>query len=150
MVLACESIFSRTSLDGRPRNLHTLSKVNLKFMQNLLSQWGKQYAVFTCPTAIIYKFYLPGAMGQASMSSPASTIQSQYAYVFMETHTHTRKIFEICHSQDISLCGLANRVLMAFPLFIKDRSGQCFTGLPGCFMITWQVSLNKYRSTLIT
>ena len=30
MVLACESIFSRTSLDGRPQNLHTFSKVNLK------------------------------------------------------------------------------------------------------------------------
>ena len=31
MVLACKSIFSRTSLDGRPRNLHTFSKVNLKY-----------------------------------------------------------------------------------------------------------------------
>ena len=31
MVLPCESIFSRTSLDGRPRNLHTFSKVNLKY-----------------------------------------------------------------------------------------------------------------------
>ena len=32
MVLACESIFSRTSLDGRPQNLlQTFSKVNLKY-----------------------------------------------------------------------------------------------------------------------
>ena len=31
MALACESIFSRTSLDGRPQNLHTFSKVNLKY-----------------------------------------------------------------------------------------------------------------------
>ena len=31
MVLTCESIFSRISLDGRPRNLHTFSKVNLKY-----------------------------------------------------------------------------------------------------------------------
>ena len=31
MVLACESIFSMTSLDGRPQNLHTFSKVNLKY-----------------------------------------------------------------------------------------------------------------------
>ena len=31
MVLACESLFSRTSLDGRPQNLHTFSKVNLKY-----------------------------------------------------------------------------------------------------------------------
>ena len=67
MVLAYESIWSRTSLDGRPWNLHTFSKVNI---QSVLSQWGKQDAVFTCPTAIIYKFCLPGAMGQAAMSSP--------------------------------------------------------------------------------
>ena len=31
MVLACESIFSRTSLDGRPQNLYTFSNVNLKY-----------------------------------------------------------------------------------------------------------------------
>ena len=31
MVLPYESLFSRTSLDGRPRNLHTFSKVNLKY-----------------------------------------------------------------------------------------------------------------------
>ena len=36
----------------------------------MLAQWGKQDTVFTCPTAIIYKFYLPGATGQAPMSSP--------------------------------------------------------------------------------
>ena len=33
MVLACESIFSRTSLDGRPQNLNTFSKVNLKYTE---------------------------------------------------------------------------------------------------------------------
>ena len=71
MVLACESIFSRTSLDGRPQNLHSFSKVNLKYTKRT-SQWGKQDAVSTCPTAIIYKFYLPGAMGQAPMSSPGA------------------------------------------------------------------------------
>ena len=31
MVLACESIFSRTSLDARPRNLPTFSKKTLKY-----------------------------------------------------------------------------------------------------------------------
>ena len=34
MVQACESIFSRTSLDARPRNLHTFSKVNLKYTKH--------------------------------------------------------------------------------------------------------------------
>ena len=31
MVLVCESIFCRTSLDDRQQNLHTFSKVNLKY-----------------------------------------------------------------------------------------------------------------------
>ena len=69
MVLACESIFSRTSLDGRPRNLHTFSKVNLKYTKLTFIVGQARYS-FTCPTAIIYKFYLPWAMGQAPMSSP--------------------------------------------------------------------------------
>ena len=34
MVLANESIFSRTSLDTRPQNLHTFSKVNPKYTQH--------------------------------------------------------------------------------------------------------------------
>ena len=37
---------------------------------SLLAQWGKQDTVFTCPSAITYKFYLPGATGQAPTSSP--------------------------------------------------------------------------------
>ena len=35
MVLACESMFSRTSLDGRPRNLNTFSKVNMKYTKRI-------------------------------------------------------------------------------------------------------------------
>ena len=38
---------------------------------SLLAQWGKQDTIFTSPSAIIYKFYLPGATGQAPMSSSA-------------------------------------------------------------------------------
>ena len=33
MVLACESLFFGESLDGRPRNLHTFSKVNMKYIK---------------------------------------------------------------------------------------------------------------------
>ena len=48
MVLACESIFSRTSFDARPQNLHTFSKVNPKYIQR------------TCPTEQArYSFHLP-------------------------------------------------------------------------------------------
>ena len=62
---------SVTNLDAKSQNLHTFSKVNL---YSILAQWGKQDAVFPCPSAIIYKFYLPRAMGQAPMSSPARGI----------------------------------------------------------------------------
>ena len=59
MVLACESIFSRTSLDARPQNLHTFSKVNPRYIQR------------TCPVGQArYSFHLPGATGQAPTSSP--------------------------------------------------------------------------------
>ena len=39
-------------------------------MYSVLAQWGKQDTVFTCPSSIIYKFYLPGATGQAPILSP--------------------------------------------------------------------------------
>ena len=54
-------------MPGRPQNLHMFSKVNLKY--SVLAQWGKHDTVFTCPSSITYKFYLPGATGQAPMSS---------------------------------------------------------------------------------
>ena len=48
MVLACESIFSRTSLDARPQNLHMFSKVNPKYIQR------------SCPVGQArYSFHLP-------------------------------------------------------------------------------------------
>ena len=33
---------------------------------NVLAQWGKQETVFTCPSAILYIFYLPRAMQGSS------------------------------------------------------------------------------------
>ena len=44
MVLACESIFSRTSLDARPQNLHTFSKVNLKYIQRTFQVGQARYS----------------------------------------------------------------------------------------------------------
>ena len=41
------------------QDLHTLSKVNTKYIHG--TQWGKQDRVFTCPAAILYKFYMPRA-----------------------------------------------------------------------------------------
>ena len=49
MVLACESIFSRTSLDGRPRNLHTFSKVNLKYYRTYFSSGASKMQFSLAP-----------------------------------------------------------------------------------------------------
>ena len=72
MVLEFESIFSRTNGCQTTKLAHILRskpKIYTVFLPNGAS---KQDVVFTCPSAIIYKFYLPGAMGQAPMSCPVS------------------------------------------------------------------------------
>ena len=75
MVLVPESISFRASLDARPQSLHLFSKINLKYRYNVLAQWGKQDVVYNCPSAIIYKFYLPGATRQAPMSGPGKILE---------------------------------------------------------------------------
>ena len=74
MVLVCESLFSWTSLDARPQNLHTFSEVNLKYIQLTCPVRPAQYSFHLPFTTIIYKFYLPWATGQAPMSSPVLEI----------------------------------------------------------------------------
>ena len=69
MVLACESIFSRTCLDGRPQNLHTFSKVNLKYTKRTFPV-GQARCSFHLPHSYNLQILLPGAMGQAPMLSP--------------------------------------------------------------------------------
>ena len=58
----------------------THSQKQTRNIHSILAQWGKQDTVFTCPTAVIYKFYLPGATGQAPMSSPDIYIKNQTAH----------------------------------------------------------------------
>ena len=72
MVLACESIFSRNKLGCQTTKFaHFLKSKPETYKAYFPSGASKmQDAVFTCPTAINYKFYLPGAMGQAPLSSP--------------------------------------------------------------------------------
>ena len=41
-----------------------------KSKPEIYSVLGVSKIVFTCPSAIIYKFYMPGAKGQAPMLSP--------------------------------------------------------------------------------
>ena len=56
MVLACESIFSRTSLIARQQLLKSNPEIHTAYLPS-----GASKIVFTCPSPIIYKFYLPGA-----------------------------------------------------------------------------------------
>ena len=67
MVLACVITFSRTSLFSRPHILKSTPVICNAYLPS-----GASNIVFTCPSAIIFKFYLPGATGQAQMSSPVN------------------------------------------------------------------------------
>ena len=57
-------------LGWQTTKLAHILKSKPEIYKSYFPQWGKRDAVFTCPTAIIFKFYLPGAMGQAPMLSP--------------------------------------------------------------------------------
>ena len=96
MVLACESIFSRTILDARSLNLHTFSKVNSKYIVYLPSGQAR-YIVFTCPSAIIYKFYLPRITGQAPMLRPAYLSVSDVFLSFFPQKNHKGYFHSLYH-----------------------------------------------------
>ena len=56
MVVACESMFSRTSLGARPQDLHTFSKVNPKYIQHTCPVGQARYSVhlpFSCNLQIL-------------------------------------------------------------------------------------------------
>ena len=69
MVLACESIFSRTSLDGRPRNLHTFSKVNLKYTKRTFPV-GQARCSFHLPHSYNLQFLLARGNGASTNVEP--------------------------------------------------------------------------------
>ena len=69
MVLACESIFSRTSLDGRPRNLHIFSKVNLKYTKRTFPV-GQARCSFHLPHSYNLRFLLARGNGASTNVEP--------------------------------------------------------------------------------
>ena len=69
MVLACESIFSRTSLDGRPRNLHTFSKVNLKYTKRTF-RVGQARCSFYLPHSFNLQILLAQGNGASTNVDP--------------------------------------------------------------------------------
>ena len=76
MVLACASIFSRTSLDAIPQNLHTFSKLNSKYTQH------------TCPVGQArYSFHLPYSYNLqillARGNGASTNVEPWSVYVYM-------------------------------------------------------------------
>ena len=89
MVLACESIFSGTSLDGRPQNLHTFSKVNLKYTKRTFPAEQARCS-FHLPHSYNLQILLARANG-------ASTNVEPWAYLGLETALAVGTI----HSPDV-------------------------------------------------
>ena len=72
MVLACESMFSRTSLDGRPRNLlHTFSKVNLKYTKRTFPV-GQARCSFHLPHSYNLQILLARGNGASTNVEPCT------------------------------------------------------------------------------
>ena len=75
MVLACESIFSRTSLDGRPRNVHTLSKVNLKYTKRTFPV-GQARCSFHLPHSYNLQILLARGNGASTNVEPCNILNT--------------------------------------------------------------------------
>ena len=69
MVLPCESLFSRTSLDGRPLNLHTFSKVNLKYTKHTFPM-GQRRCRFHLPHSYNLQILLARGNGASTNVEP--------------------------------------------------------------------------------
>ena len=69
MVLACERIFSRTSLDARPWNLPTFSKVNLKYAKHTFPV-GQARCSFHLPHSYILQILLARGNGASTHVEP--------------------------------------------------------------------------------
>ena len=67
MVLACENIFSRTRLDGRPKNLHTFS--NLRYTKLTLPV-GQARCSFHLPHSYNLQILLARGNGASTNVEP--------------------------------------------------------------------------------
>ena len=75
MVLACESIFSRTNLDGR-QNLHTFSKVNLKYTKHTFPV-GQARCSFHLPHSYNLQILLARGNGASTNVEPCINIRAR-------------------------------------------------------------------------
>ena len=94
MVLACESIFSRTSLDGRPRNLHTFSKVNLKYTK-LTFPVGQARCSFHLPHSYNLQILLARGNGASTNVEPCrgkTYNRSTDLYIYIETQNTSERL----------------------------------------------------------
>ena len=93
MVMACDSIFSRTSLDGRPRNLHTFSKVNLKYTKRTFAV-GQARCSFHLPHSYNLQILLARGNGASTNVEPCTLIVSPGLEIkfFQGAQLHLQKL----------------------------------------------------------
>ena len=82
MVLACESICSRTRLRARPRNLHTFSKVNLKYTKRTFPV-GQARCSFHLPHSYNLQILLSRGDGASTNVEPCSYYHLSYNMVLV-------------------------------------------------------------------
>ena len=81
MVVACESMFSRTSLGARPQNLHTFSKVNPKYLQHTCPVGQVRYSVHL-PFSSNLQILLAQGNGASTNVEPCEVIGSGHISLF--------------------------------------------------------------------
>ena len=116
MVLACESIFSRTSLDGRPRNLHTFSKVNLKYTKRTFPV-GQARCSFHLPHSYNLQIILARGNGASTNVEPWRLF-----YVFMRHSPSRPKWFYKTNTRFIQQCHPNSEFAKTFQLFQYHKS----------------------------
>ena len=130
MVLACESIFSRTSLDGRPQNFHTFSKVNLKYTKCSFTV-GQARCSFYLPHS--YNLQIPLARGNGA----STNVEPWMHDILIQCHGNymEMKNFNYMLAIDISR-NFSQNIWVSLGVLLKGLGGQKDTQTP-CWLRPW-------------
>ena len=109
---------------------------------SVLAQWGKQDTVFTCPSAIIYRLYLPGAMsspvwytsltflGQPLFNKPYTGDQKLLNYFLMMTSESWGVIGKVGHGlMNISSNWFGQKDFKLVKLYLDKMTPICIVFL---------------------
>ena len=126
MILACEGIFSRTSLDGRPLNLHTFSKVNLKYAKCTFPV-GQARCSFHLPHGYNLHILLARGNGASTNVEPCTT--------YFLKRPLSLLVFLICNLWKIQY---SNQIILSHARSVIVRCGQYLNVLFKCFSPGYQ------------